>query len=136
MGLLATQDEQHEDDGFYRIDGKNCWICDGSIAFESLNKNRLLSSEILCDEPSVYCGIEPTVFTAVFYDEDGNIDTMTEPEWSFYCDFKDKLTVEHVDDSIMISTDDHGLINTSFELLLDGGEYETQTLTVTIKQFL
>lgn len=136
MGLLATQDEKHEDDGFYRIDGKNCWVCDGAKAFTSLNKTRLLSSEILCDEPTIYCGIEPTVFAAAFYKEDGSLDASVDPQWSFFCDFKDDLKVEYVKDSILISTDKFNLINKSFELLLDGGDYETQMITVTIKQFL
>lgn len=136
MGFLATQDEQHEDDGFYRIDGKECWVCDGSRAFEYLNKTRLLSSEIIYDEPIIYDDVEPTIFTAAFYDEDGNLDTFTKPQWGFFCDFKDDLCVEYVDNSILISTSNSELINKSFELLLDGGEYETQMLTVTIKQFL
>ena len=136
MGFLATQDEKHDDDGFYRINGKECWICDGARAFEHLNKRRLLSSEILYDEPVIYNNVEATIFTAAFYDEDGNLDTSISPQWGFFCDFKDELHVEFVDNSIMISTNNSKLVNKSFELLLDGGEYDTQILTVTIKQFL
>ena len=130
--FMAYQDEQHETDGYYVVDGKGYWLCD---APNPDNKTVVLSCAIECDEPDVYCGLEPTVFYAKFYDSDGNA-TNTLPQWEINCDFEDSLNIEYVENSISISVDDDELINKSFELSLCADGYEKTTLIVTIKAFI
>ena len=130
--FMAYQDEQHETDGYYVVDGKGYWLCDTP---NPDNKTVVLSCAIECDEQDVYCGLEPTVFYAKFYDSDGNA-TNTLPQWEINCDFEDSLNVEYVENSISISVDDDELINKSFELSLCADGYEKTTLIVTIKAFI
>ena len=130
--FMAYQDEQHETDGYYVVDGKGYWLCDTP---NPDNKTVVLSCAIECDEPDVYCGLEPTVFYSKFYDSDGNA-TNTLPQWEINCDFEDSLNVEYVENSISISVDDDELINKSFELSLCADGYEKTTLIVTIKAFI
>lgn len=130
--FLACQDEQHPEDGYYVIDGKGYWLC--GVA-ESGNKTDILSCVIECDEPAVYCGIEPAVFYAKFYDTDGN-NTLAVPQWKIICDFEDSLNVEYVENSIMISVNDDKLINKSFQLSLCSDGYNETAITVVIKAFI
>ena len=130
--FMAYQDEQHETDGYYVVDGKGYWLCDTP---NPDNKTAVLSCSIECDEPDVYCGLEPTVFYAKFYDSDGNA-TNTLPQWKINCDFEDSLNIEYVENSISISVDDDKLINKSFELSLCADGYDKTTLIVTIKAFI
>ena len=130
--FMAYQDEQHETDGYYVVDGKGYWLCD---APNQDNKTAVLSCIIECDEPDIYCNLEPTVFYAKFYNSDGNA-TNTLPQWEINCDFEDSLNIEYVENSISISVDDDELINKSFELSLCADGYEKTNLIVTIKAFI
>ena len=53
--FMAYEDEQHENDGYYVIDGKGYWLCDEPTN-ESDNKTRILSCSIDYDEPIIYSG--------------------------------------------------------------------------------
>lgn len=130
--FMAYQDEQHESDGYYVVDGEGYWLCDAPITD---NKTAVLSCAIECDEPNIYCDLEPTVFYAKFFDSEGNT-TNTLPQWEINCDFEDSLNIEYVENSISISVDDGKLINKSFELSLYSDGYEKHTLIVTIKAFI
>lgn len=130
--FMAYQDEQHESDGYYLINGKGYWLCDVP---KTNNKTVVLSCIIECDEPTIYSGIEPTVFYAKFFDLDGNSTTIL-PQWEINCDFEDSLNIEYVENSISISVDNNELINKSFELSLCADGYEKTTLLVTIKAFI
>ena len=57
-------------------------------------------------------------------------------QWDIECDFKEKLNIEYVDNSIRISADNEKLSNKSFELSLNAFGYETTKLKVTIKDYL
>jgi hypothetical protein len=130
---MLTQEEQHENDGYYVVDGKGYWLCD--IPVEKDNETPTLSCEIVCEEPIIYSGLEPTVFLAKFYDEDGK-EIMASPQWSIDCDYSSDLHIEYVDNSISISVNNEKLLNKSFELSLSAFGYETASLNVTIKGFL
>lgn len=132
--FMAYQDEQHNTDGYYVIDGKGYWLCDAPDA-ESENKMEILSCSIECDEPVIYTGLDPVVFTAKFYDSDGNEIKIT-PQWRINSEFIDSLSVEYVENSICISVDNGKLINKSFELSLLANDYESKTITVQIKAFM
>lgn len=132
MEFIATQDEQHENDGYYKIDGVGYWLCDKPSNIS--DKKQVLSSSILCDSTDIFNGIEAGIFTAEFIDADGNIANIT-PHWTVNCDFADKLEIVQANNSISISADNNKLINKSFELLLDGDGYTTTSLTITIRAF-
>lgn len=135
--FMATQDEQGMNDGYFEINGNGYWLCD----FNSEINNSFSPTpsekhcEILCDEPFVYSGLEPTVFTAKFYDSDGKENYII-PQWEINCDFADKLTIRHTNSAIIISVDNEKLINSSFELLLFADGYEQKSLTVKIREFI
>ena len=130
---MATQDEQHEDDGFYYIDNKGYWLCDTPTPTD--NKSILLSSHIECEEPEIYCGLEPGVFISHFFDNNGK-EVSLSPKWEINCSFIDKLHIEYIGNSIFISADDNNLINKSFELSLSADGYDKNTIIVTIKAFM
>lgn len=133
--FLAYQDEQHENDGYYVIDGKGYWLCDPPSKAEGDNKTQVLSCSIDCDEPIIYSGLDSSVFLARFYDSEGNETDIT-PQWEINCDFSDSLSVEYVGNSICISVDNNKLINKSFELSLFANGYERATITIKIKAFM
>lgn len=130
--FMAYQDEQHEKDGYYVVDGKGYWLCEEP---DEDNKMSLLSCSIDCDEQVIYNSLEPTVFNAVFTDSDGNKTDIT-PQWEINCDFVDSLNVEYVENSICISVNNKKLLNKSFELSLCADGYDKVTITVTIKAFM
>ena len=130
--IMAYQDEQHEDDGYYVIDGKGYWLCKKP---DDKDKTTFLSSKIEYDSLEVYNGIDGSVFVSKFYDENGNEVSVT-PIWNIECKFTDQLTVEYIDNAICISVDNKRLINKSFKLSLSADGYETVSETVTIAAFL
>lgn len=130
--FIASQEEQQKDDGYYVVDGKGYWLC--GIP-KRLNKSTILSCSIECSSADVYAGIEPNTYTAAFYDLQGNKVAVT-PVWNISCDFIDDLTIEYVDDSVLISTDNEKLIGKTFELKLSGDGYEQCSLLVKIKAFI
>lgn len=134
--FMAYQDEQHTGDGYYLIDGNGYWLCDGIIVEETQNKTTFLLSDIEYESLEIFNGIEAGVFTACFYDDNGDKINTIAPKWEINCDFVDQLMVEYVDNSIMISVDNAKLVNNSFELLLSGDGYETKSITITIKAFI
>lgn len=130
--FLASQDEQHKDDGYYVIDGKGYWLCEN---LKSVNKNTVLSSDIEYDSLDIYNGLDAGIFTAKFYDSDGK-QTDISPQWNITSDFSDKLNVEYADSSILISADNNSLINKSFILSLNADGYEETNITITIRAFI
>lgn len=132
-GFIATQDEQHDEDGFYRVDGKGYWLCQSPTL--SNDKKPLLLCNILAESDIIYNGLEPAIFTAEFYDSMGN-PVNIEPSWEIDCDFTDKLEITYIDNYISISVNDAKLINKSFELFLSGDGYERTSKTIAIKAFI
>lgn len=126
--VLVTQDEQNENDGYYVIDGKGYWICkEGKhTSIDNIPKNPIESisstAEIISDDNKLYVGLGASEFTAIFYDENGQVIDKT-PEWNIVCDFSDKLEVDYINNTICISTNDTSILNKSFELsLLNDGD--------------
>lgn len=131
--FLATQDEQHSNDGYYLIGGKGYWLCEEPE--QTVNNDGILTCQISCEEPVIYVGFGETVFMPKFFDQEGN-ELNIEPHWELNCGFIDSLNVEYVENSICIATDNDKLINNSFELSLSSDGYEKSTITVEIKAFL
>lgn len=130
--FIAYQTEQGNDDGYYVVDGNGYWLCQKPI----INKTSVLSTEILYDSDEIYNGLEPGVFVAKFYDENGDEVTNVVPTWEIKSDFASQLDVEYEDNSIYISANDKKLVNKSFELFLSAEGYETVNITVVIRAFM
>lgn len=130
--FMAYQDEQHENDGYYVVDGKGYWLCDVP---SSSNKREFLSSSIECDEPVIYIGLEPTIFYGKFCSSSGDL-VSAFPHWSINCDFRSSLHIEQTEGAIAISVDDEKLMGKSFELSLYSDGYEKTTILVSIEAFI
>ena len=133
--ILVTQDEQHNGDGFYRINGQGYWLCLESEHEESKqdipkpDEGEIVLQKIIYDDNKIYVGLGAAEFTAVFYDQEGNV-IDGEAEWTIVCDFEDRLQVDYINNTICISVDDYSLLNTSFELLLNGDENTKLTVDI------
>lgn len=130
--FIATQDEQHEDDGYYVIGGKGYWICDVP---KDENKTTVLSCSIESEENTIYNGLEPSIFTARFLDANGK-EVSVAPTWTIDAPFRDKLDIEEVENSISISANNKELLNKSFTLFLSAEGYETASINIKIKAFI
>lgn len=132
--FMATQDEQHDDDGYYVINGKGYWLCGNSSESDD-NKSGVSLCKIECDDPILYCDLEPCVCTARFYDENGDVADIV-PTWRINCDFVDELNIEYVENSILISVTDKKLVGKSFEINLSADGYEPDSKDIQIQFFL
>lgn len=129
--IMVFQQEQKPTEGYYVIDGKGYWLCERP----AINKTGILSGQIVCEEPIVYLGLEPTTFEARFYDTNQNEINIT-PQWEIRCDFLDDLKVQYIDNYISIFTDNRKLKNKTFTIALSGQGYEETTIDVKIKLFI
>ena len=134
--ILVTQDEQHDGDGFYRVDDKPHWICLEKEHEHTMRQieqendiTEYASCKIIHDSDVIYNGLGAGEYTAVFFDENGNtIDG--DAVWTINCDFEDKLQVDYINNTICISVDDNTLLNKSFELLLNDDESTKLTIKI------
>lgn len=131
--MLVTQDEKHDEDGYYVVDGKGYWICGEPTIVK--DETPILSCEIVYDSLEIYNGFDEGIFTAVFYDADGNIVDAT-PNWSIDGDITEMLDINCIGDSIHISANNKKLTNQSFELSLGSDGYESTKITITVKAFM
>jgi hypothetical protein len=133
--ILVTQDEQHNGDGFYRIGENGYWLCPEAEHEEEIHDipsgddEEIVSQKIVCDEAKIYLGLGSGEFTAVFYDAEGHI-IEGEAHWTIVCDFKDKLQVDYINNTILISVNDYALLNKSFELFLNNDEETKLTIQI------
>ena len=130
--FMAYQDEQHEADGYYIIDGKGYWLCD---QVDEKPERQQYACEIACDSDVIYPQIEPGVFTAKIYDAHGS-EINVPYEWMIESDIKDLLDIEHVGNTIIISTNDMSCINHKVDLTLSAGVYRSSTKTIEIRAFI
>lgn len=135
LGFIMSQTEQHDSDGYYVVDGVGYWLCD-MPAIE--HTPQIGSIDISSDSDIVYIDLEPGIFTAVFYDANGKEIKDDLPKFDFYLesDFDDRLTVQTVNNSVLVSTSDYKLNNKSFRLILSADGYDDVTKTITIREFL
>lgn len=135
--ILVTQDEQHDGDGYYKMGDNGYWLCieteHGSNHNHPIddgdNVESIVSQKIIHDEDRIYLGLGAAEFTAIFYDENGDQVEKT-AEWTINCDFKDKLQVDYINNTICISVNDYSLLNKSFELFLNNDEDTKLTITI------
>lgn len=131
--FMVTQDEQHDTDGYYVIDGKGYWLCYEPPAEDPIVPG---TCDILCDDTTVYYDLEPAVFLARFYDSDGNVVNNIVPVWNIEGDMKELLDVSKIGYDLSIEANNRKLLNRSFELSLSADGYETKTITISVKAFL
>lgn len=133
--VLVTQDEQNATDGYYVINNEGYWVCPEMkhSSIDNINVDSVESdsatAKIIGDDDKLYIGLGASEFTAVFYNENGQIVEMT-PQWNIDCDFSDKLEIDYINNTICISTNDSSLLNKSFELSLQNGENCSITVKV------
>ena len=131
--FMAYQDEQHENDGYYVVDGNGYWLCD--IPKKEEPAIEYSTCDIEYDSDTIYVGLDACSYTAKFYDANGSeVDIV--PTWNIKCDFLDDLDVEYVDNTILISTSEPRCVNKAFTLMLSADSYEPAQLTVSLKAFL
>lgn len=130
--FMIYQDEQHENDGYYVIDGKGYWLCDIP---KPIDETPLLSSSIICEYNVLYPKIDPCICTARFLDVFGN-EALVEPRWEIESDIKDKLSIQTAGQSILISTDDESCINHTITVTLHADSFESSSMEIEIKAFL
>lgn len=130
--LLVVQTEQHDDDGYYVIDGKGYWLCNTPTSKEPA-KSKIC--EIFGEEFVVYAGLGEATFSPIFYDENGNITAAT-PTWDVKSSFDDSLDVVYIGNDISISTDDLEIINQTFTLTLSSDGYDPVSQTITVLSLL
>lgn len=130
--FMVYQDEQRDDDGYYVIDGKGYWLAGLP---KVINKNHILTCSIGCDSTDLFNGLEPGVYTAHFFDVQGNEVKMT-PNWEIKSEFNNELDIQYADNSVIISVNNTKLLNKSFELFLSGAGYAPASVIITIKAFL
>ena len=128
--FMCTQDEQHQTDGYYVVDGKGYWLCD---APQTNTETKIAYSSIEYDE-ELYAGLNTVTYSAKFYDISGNLVDAT-PIWNIESNFEQYLTIEYIGNSVAISASGK-TANKSFTISLDGEGYETVTKTITIHSFI
>jgi hypothetical protein len=131
--FMVTQDEQHDSDGYYLIDGKGYWLC-----YEPPVDNPAVpgSCDIICDDTVVYYDLEPVVFVARFYDSEGNVVNNVNSEWNLDGELKELLDVTPIGNDLLIEANNRKLLNRSFDLSLSADGYETKTISISVKAFL
>lgn len=132
VGYILSQGEQHQDDGYYVIDGTGYWLCKAP----EIDERQSSLCKIECDSDVVYIGLEGTVFTAKFTDSAGNYyDPPSDFQFTLNCDFEDELEIVRSGQSIMVSTENHALRNRTFELSLAADGFEPDTKVITLREF-
>ena len=131
--FMVTQDEQHDTDGYYVIDGKGYWLC-----YEPPSENQPIpgTCDIIYDDTIVYYDLEPTAFLAKFYDSNGNVVNNVVPIWNIEGDMKELLDVRQIGYDLLIEANNRKLLNRSFELSLSADGYDTKIITIFVKAFL
>lgn len=130
--FMAYQDEQHDGDGYYVIDGKGYWLCDRDMHKDEAPKYECV---IESEYDEIYPRIEAGVFTAKIYNSFGE-EIDAEYNWQIESDIKDRLKIERIGKSIMISTDDLDCINHTISLTLTADRYASVTKEIVIRAFI
>ena len=131
--FMLTQDEQHESDGYYVINGKGYWLCYEPPVDTPVTPG---TCAIICDETTVYYDLEPVVFIARFYDSEGNAVNNIEPVWNITGDSKELLDVTQIGNDLMIEANNKKLLNKSFEISLSAVGYDAASVCISVKAFL
>ncbi len=132
--VMVTQDEQHDNDGYYVINGTGYWLCEIPEVGETTTD--VQRCEIEHDDDVIYNGIEPITFYGHFYDAQGTECEHPTPEWEVTGSCSGLLTLTYSGDDITISANNKRLINKSFTLLLTAEGFGSDSVEFTVKSFM
>lgn len=130
--FMVYQDEQHDGDGYYVIDGNGYWLCEEPPAQTPIPRTKRCVIDF--ESPYLYNGIAPSTFTARFVDDKG-IEYEAAPTWAITGIDSAKLDVVQDGNDISIASNDRSLVGKTFKLTLIADGYEGSELTVKIKAF-
>ena len=118
-----------------RIYAKSIGVIIESVMF---SVNVSIVADIISDSDIIYIDLEPGIFTATFFDSNGKEikDNIPNYDFDLESDFDDKLNVQTVNNSVLISTSDYKLNNKSFRLVLKADGYGEVTKDIKIREFL
>lgn len=129
---LIVQDELHDNDGYFIIDGKGYWLCDYSPTVSDDEIPILLRWDIQKDSNQLIAGISGQRFYAQLYDNAGTkIENPTGFNWIVDCDFEDELRIETESNYIEIYADNKS-IGKTFALTLSGEDYDSDLVEIQI----
>lgn len=131
--FMVTQDEQHDTDGYYVIDGKGYWLCREPDEESATVPG---SCEILCEDTTVYYDLEPSVFVSRFHDSNGNIADGITPVWNVDGDMKELLDIVQIGNDLSIEANNRKLLNKSFRLSLSADGYDETAIDISVMAFL
>ena len=130
--FMAYQDEQHEDDGYYVVEGKGYWLCNRPNIPTAQSE---YTCKIESDTDIIYPQIEPGIFIAKIYDKSG-LEIDASYEWIIESDVRDRLNIEEVDNALMISTDDVDCVHHDITITLKHEDCYSESKTVGIRAFI
>lgn len=129
---LIVQDELHDNDGYFEIDGKGYWLCDYSPTKNNDKNTLLLSWNIAKTSDKLIANVNKQRFYAELFDAIGEkSENLSGLNWTIDCDFKDELRIETESNYIEIYAD-NALIGKSFTLTLSGNGYQSDSIEIGI----
>ena len=132
--FMVTQDEQHDSDGYYVIDGVGYWLC--YEPKEAEEESEPSTCAIISDGNIVYYDLEPSVFIAKFYDQDGSEVSGVTSEWTVTGDLHELLDITEIGNDISIEANNRKLLGKSFTLTLSADGYEPASAEITVRAFM
>lgn len=131
--FMVTQDEQHENDGYYVIDGKGYWLC-----YEPEEEAQINPSvcAIISESDIVYYDLEPCVFIARFYDTEGQEVSGVTAVWSVDGDMRELLDVTQIGNDLSIEANNKKLLGKTFTVTLSADGYEPVTKDIVVRAFM
>lgn len=137
LSYIVTQDEMQDGDGCYLVNGTKYWLCAPLSDVPDESEDVYYGhTEILCDAPTLYVGIDPVICTAIIKNDDGDPIIDAKFSWEVVCDFKECLSIDYADNSILISTESQKLIGNKFKVVLHSEGLNDSEITVEIKAFI
>lgn len=129
---LIVQDELHDNDGYFEIDGKGYWLCDYSPTKNDDKNTLLLCWNIAKNSDNLIANINGQRFFAELFDENGEkLEEISDFSWEIDCDFKDELRIKTESNYIEIFAE-NSLIGRTFTLTLSGNVYRSDSIEVRI----
>lgn len=135
LGFIFTQTEQLSTDGYYYIGGNGYWLCD--VPEPEQENDQMPTSSIIADSDFLYIDLEPSIYTAMFFDQEGNV--LSEyPEYTMQLstDYNGKLQAQMISNSLHVYTSDYSLNGKTYRVILQADGYETVSKEITIKEFI
>ena len=109
-----------------------CDYIDSSLSNDDACCCRASKAIIEYDTAVIKSGGDMQMFVGKFYDEKDNEVTNIVPHWTVVCDFRDKLIVTEIGNSLSIGIDDDDYIDEDFKIVLSDSNNESDILSSTL----